>query len=103
MAIDTYARELGLAFQIVDDVLDVEGTAAGLGKTAGKDAAAGKPTFPAFYGLDQSRQMAADCVDRAKAALRNAGLSGRLDAIADWSPVPGNVSSIQSNNLAPRY
>src|SRR6188768_4192573 len=43
-AIDDYARELGLAFQIIDDVLDVEGSSASLGKTAGKDAAAGKPT-----------------------------------------------------------
>ncbi len=84
-AIDLYAQELGLAFQIVDDVLDVEGTADALGKTAGKDAAAGKPTFPAFYGLDRSRQMAADCVDRAKAALEREGLSGHLHAIADWS------------------
>ena len=45
-AIDDYARELGLAFQIIDDVLDVEGSNAALGKTAGKDAAAGKPTYP---------------------------------------------------------
>ena len=51
-AVDDYARELGLAFQIVDDVLDVEGSTASLGKTAGKDAAAGKPTFPAIHGLD---------------------------------------------------
>ncbi len=84
-AIDRYAAELGLAFQIVDDVLDVEGSAAALGKTAGKDAAAGKPTFPALYGLDRSRQMAADCITRACAALDEAGLSGRLHEIAAWS------------------
>ena len=47
------AARLGLAFQIVDDVLDVEGTSADLGKTAGKDAAAGKPTYPALFGLEQ--------------------------------------------------
>ena len=50
------AREFGLAFQIVDDILDVEGHAASLGKTPGKDAAAGKPTYPSFYGVAASRQ-----------------------------------------------
>jgi geranylgeranyl pyrophosphate synthase len=84
-AIDRYAAELGLAFQIVDDVLDVEGSAADLGKTAGKDAAAGKPTFPALYGLDRSRRMAADCIVRATATLDAAGLGGRLQDIAAWS------------------
>src|SRR5688572_26641627 len=52
-AIDAAAAEYGLAFQIVDDILDVEGASAQLGKTAGKDAAAGKPTYPALYGLDR--------------------------------------------------
>jgi len=84
-AVDEYARELGLAFQIVDDLLDVEGSPETLGKTAGKDAAAGKPTFPAIHGLEQSRRLAADCVTRAKAALMTAGLAGRLSDIADWS------------------
>jgi geranylgeranyl pyrophosphate synthase len=84
-AVDAYARELGLAFQIVDDLLDVEGSPETLGKTAGKDAAAGKPTFPALHGLDASRRMAAACVARAKAALAATGLEGRLGEIADWS------------------
>jgi geranylgeranyl pyrophosphate synthase len=84
-AIRRWAGEIGLAFQIVDDILDVEGHAASLGKTAGKDAAAAKPTYPAFFGLDRSRTLAAECSDRARAVLADAGLSGSwLSAIADW-------------------
>ena len=83
-AVDAYANELGLAFQITDDILDVEGTAGTLGKTAGKDAAAGKPTYPALHGLETSRRLAADCVSRAHAALARAGLGGQLGALADW-------------------
>jgi len=83
-AVERYASELGLAFQIVDDVLDVEGASQELGKTAGKDAAAGKPTYPALYGLDASKRMAADCVARALDALATAGVSGQLPAIARW-------------------
>ena len=71
-AIERFASELGLAFQIVDDILDVEGASAELGKTAGKDAAAGKPTYPALYGLDASRRMA-DGVRRARAGRARRG------------------------------
>jgi geranylgeranyl diphosphate synthase, type II len=84
-AVDDYARELGQCFQIVDDILDVEGTAAELGKSAGKDAASGKLTYPALHGLDASRQLAADCAARAHAALERAGLSGHLPALVDWT------------------
>jgi geranylgeranyl diphosphate synthase type II len=83
-AIERFASELGLAFQIVDDVLDVEGASTDLGKTAGKDAAAGKPTYAALYGVDASRRMAGECVARALAALSDAGLGGHLPAIAQW-------------------
>jgi geranylgeranyl diphosphate synthase type II len=82
--IEGFAAELGLAFQIVDDVLDVEGASQDLGKTAGKDAAAGKPTYPALYGLGESRRMAADCVQRALEALAPQRLEGQLPAIARW-------------------
>jgi geranylgeranyl diphosphate synthase type II len=83
--IDLAASEFGLAFQIVDDILDVEGVAATLGKTAGKDAASGKPTYPALYGLDTSRRMATDCLERAEAALRSSGVDDeRLIAIGKW-------------------
>lgn len=84
-AIDEYAREFGLAFQIIDDVLDVEGSAAALGKTAGKDAAAGKPTYPALFGVEASRRMATICVARAQAALKNARIGGRLGELARWN------------------
>jgi geranylgeranyl diphosphate synthase type II len=67
--IDAAAAEYGLAFQIVDDILDVEGASHDLGKTPGKDAASGKPTYPALYGLDRSREMAAACLVRADTAL----------------------------------
>ena len=84
-AIDEFAAELGLAFQIVDDVLDVEGTDEALGKTAGKDAAAGKLTYPALVGLEASKRMAHEAVERGAAALARANLpAGRLLGIADW-------------------
>lgn len=83
--VDAAAAELGLAFQIVDDILDVEGVSAHLGKTPGKDAAAGKPTYPALYGLDTARRMAAECLERAERALRAAGLAeSRLMEIGRW-------------------
>ena len=83
--IDAAAAELGLAFQIVDDILDVEGVSAHLGKTAGKDAAASKLTYPALYGLDTARRMAAECLERAASALRAAGLAeSRLMEIGRW-------------------
>jgi geranylgeranyl pyrophosphate synthase len=80
-----WGGRMGLAFQIIDDILDVEGTAEDLGKTAGKDAARDKPTYPALFGLERSRAMAAECRDQAHATLTAAGLSdGVLDDIADW-------------------
>ncbi len=83
--LDIYATEIGLAFQIVDDILDEEGSADSLGKTAGKDREAGKPTYPSFYGLDRSRELAAACLANARRALEAAGLlDSRLAGIADW-------------------
>jgi geranylgeranyl diphosphate synthase, type II len=84
-AVDRYATEVGLAFQIVDDILDVEGTADQLGKTAGKDAAGEKPSYPALFGIDRSRALAAECLERARQALADAKLTdGQLGAIAEW-------------------
>jgi geranylgeranyl diphosphate synthase type II len=83
--IDVYATEAGLAFQIVDDILDVEGRSEVLGKTAGKDAALGKPTYPALFGLVRSRELAAACLTRAEEALQRAGIGdSRLAGIARW-------------------
>ena len=84
-AIGRAAAEFGLAFQIIDDVLDIEGASANLGKTAGKDAAAGKPTYPALYGLDASKRMADACLARAAAALADVRLAdSRLLQIGRW-------------------
>ena len=68
-----YGRALGLAFQIADDILDVEGDAAEVGKATGKDAGAGKATFVSLLGLDAAKRRAADLVAEACAALEPYG------------------------------
>jgi geranylgeranyl diphosphate synthase, type II len=84
-AIDEACGEFGLAFQIVDDILDVEGVSADLGKTAGKDAASGKPTYPSMYGVDASRRMASECLERAGHRLAAAGVADQhLLSIGRW-------------------
>jgi farnesyl diphosphate synthase len=82
-AIDVYARELGLAFQIVDDILDVEGSADALGKTAGKDAAAHKATYVSLHGVERARAMADGLLADALAALVPLGTrAALLEALA---------------------
>ena len=84
-AVRSWGAHVGLAFQIVDDILDVEGSSEELGKTAGKDVAGNKPTYPSLFGLERSRQMAEECAARARDTLHGAGLSGsQLPRIADW-------------------
>ncbi|HUG35747.1 MAG TPA: farnesyl diphosphate synthase [Candidatus Limnocylindrales bacterium] len=68
-ALSVAGESLGLAFQVVDDLLDVEGTTEELGKTAGKDQAQQKATYPAVHGLDASRVRARQLIDEADAAL----------------------------------
>ncbi|NQD79960.1 (2E,6E)-farnesyl diphosphate synthase [Phytopseudomonas seleniipraecipitans] len=69
-ALSTYARAVGLAFQVQDDILDVESDTATLGKTQGKDQANDKPTYPALLGLEAARQYAFELRDQALHALR---------------------------------
>ncbi len=68
-----YAENLGLAFQITDDILDVEGNTEKLGKTVGSDIRKKKCTYPALYGLQESKELARNCVDRAILTLKNFG------------------------------
>ncbi|MDR2550838.1 MAG: polyprenyl synthetase family protein [Desulfobulbus sp.] len=68
-ALKTYGDHIGLAFQIVDDLLDVEATTAELGKSAGSDAKADKVTYPSLFGVETSRTMAREAVQEAIAAL----------------------------------
>lgn len=80
-----YAQRIGLAFQIVDDVLDITATSEELGKSAGKDVAAQKATYPSLWGLDVSKQKANQLVDEAIAQLDEFGEKARpLIAIAQY-------------------
>jgi farnesyl diphosphate synthase len=67
--LDRYAKCIGLAFQIQDDVLDVEGETAQIGKTAGRDQALDKATYPALVGLAEAKEMAADLIGEALTAI----------------------------------
>lgn len=71
----TYGAAVGLAFQVVDDILDVTADAAQLGKTAGKDAVANKPTYVALMGLDAAQNYADNLLVKALAALDSCGLA----------------------------
>ncbi len=84
-ALRTFGEKAGLAFQVVDDILDVTQTSAELGKTAGKDTAAIKATWPAVYGLEQSRRDAAALIADAFAALEGFGEAARpLKSLAQY-------------------
>ena len=81
--VDLYGRRIGLAFQIKDDLLDVESDAATLGKASNKDAAAGKATFPVVWGVERSRQLLAENVEEAVAAASTLpGAGGILPELA---------------------
>ncbi len=83
-ALTAFGQALGLAFQVIDDILDVTQTTEKLGKTAGKDVAATKATYPAIYGLDRSRREAHRLTAAAHAALKPFGKNAAtLRALAD--------------------
>ncbi len=84
-ALGDFGYHVGLAFQIIDDILDVTQTSEQLGKTAGKDVAAQKATYPAIVGLEKSRKIAAELTDRAFAALEVfKGKAVALEALAEY-------------------
>ena len=84
-SLTTYGERLGLAFQIVDDILDIEGSSAEMGKTAGSDLRKQKATYPAVFGLEASRREAARLLEEAREAVRPLGGGGAvLAALADF-------------------
>ena len=85
-AAETYGDAVGLGFQIADDILDVTASAAVMGKPTGADAAAGRHTFPAVVGLERSRALAQEQVQRAIAAVvKLEPKEGPLAALARYS------------------
>jgi geranylgeranyl diphosphate synthase type II len=82
---DNFGEKLGLAFQIVDDILDIEGSKATLGKTIGKDAEVQKATYPSLYGLDKAKTMAEKLIREAKALLKPYGEKAHLlELLSDY-------------------
>jgi geranylgeranyl diphosphate synthase type II len=80
-----FAAELGVVFQIVDDILDVTGDEAEIGKPRGSDERHGKSTYVSVYGLERSRELARESHGKARAALAEAGgETARLGQIADY-------------------
>ncbi len=90
-ALDRYAKAVGLAFQVQDDILDVVADTHTLGKTRGKDQAADKPTYPSLLGLEGAREKAAELVEEALAALAGFGTAAdQLRALARYVVARGH-------------
>lgn len=84
-ALTSFGYHVGLAFQVIDDILDVTQNSETLGKTAGKDTRAQKATYPSIVGLDRSRKIAADLTEKAFAALKPfRGRARALEALAEF-------------------
>ncbi len=86
IALEMFGDRVGLAFQIVDDVLDVTSTSAVLGKTAGRDATLSKSTYPSLMGVDEASKRARKLIDEGKAALSGANLlTERLSSLGEFA------------------
>ena len=83
-AVTRYGELLGLAFQVVDDILDVTSSTEEMGKDQGSDAARGKMTYPALFGVEGARERARSLVAEAKASVAGVDRGGRLTGIADY-------------------
>ena len=84
-ALTSFGYHVGLAFQVIDDILDVTQTSEQLGKTAGKDTKAQKATYPSIVGLERSRKIAAELTGRAFDALKPfKGRAVALEALANY-------------------
>ena len=85
-ALLSYGQALGVAFQVVDDILDVTADTAVLGKTAGKDADNNKPTYVSLLGLHGAKKEATNLAQQAQQSLADSGLvqTQALQALADW-------------------
>ena len=84
-ALTTYAEGIGLAFQIIDDILDLTSSSEKLGKTAGKDLLADKTTYPKLLGMEESKKRAFDLVEKAKKAIKPWGSDAKhLISLADF-------------------
>jgi geranylgeranyl pyrophosphate synthase len=85
-SLDAYARQVGLGFQIADDILDVEGETAAIGKPRGSDAARGKATYVSMLGLAEARRRASEAHAAALAAIADFGdNSAHISALADFA------------------
>lgn len=83
--IEEYGKLIGLVFQIVDDLLDIEGSQEELGKSIGKDAGVSKATFPSVYGIEESRAKAAELTDKARQIIAPLGEKAlKLDILAEY-------------------
>ncbi len=80
-AITRYGENIGLAFQVIDDILDIEGNTEELGKTAGSDERKKKMTYPALYGIEQSREKAGELISEAIFAIKD--FSGKAEPLRE--------------------
>jgi geranylgeranyl diphosphate synthase type II len=83
-SLEHYGEKIGLAFQVVDDILDITATTGEMGKDQGSDAARGKITYPALFGVSEARTRALELIEEAKKEMEGLDATGRLAQIADY-------------------